>query len=115
MGAEQFETTAIGATADEAFAVAVNEAHYWHGHSGYTGTVCEKPGFVEFPVPEGSTVADVVAALEVSWQDTKPLEAIYGDTDTVSKIAGFYDDKWEAAIALRVDETSWLFCGWASC
>lgn len=51
MGATNFETTATGKTAREAFLNAVNEAHYWHGHGGYTGTIAEKPGFIEFAVP----------------------------------------------------------------
>jgi hypothetical protein len=115
MGAEQFETIGIGASVNEAFVAAVDDAHHWYGHAGYTGTVCEKPGFVEFPVPKGFTAADVVKALEVSWRDQKPLQAIYGDANTVSRIASLYDDKWEAAVALRVDATTWVFCGWASC
>lgn len=51
MGATNFETTATGKTAREAFLNAVNDAHYWHGHGGYTGTIAEKPGFIEFSVP----------------------------------------------------------------
>lgn len=51
MGATNFETQATGATMAEAFHSAVNDAHYWHGHGGYTGTIAEKPGAVAFDVP----------------------------------------------------------------
>ena len=51
MGATNFETIATGKTAREAFLNAVNDAYYWSGHGGYTGTIAEKPGFVEFAVP----------------------------------------------------------------
>ena len=116
MGAQQFVCEGVGANAAEAFAVAQNEAYYWHGHNGYTGTIAEKPNYKEFPVPEGVTVDDLITALEVSWQDQGPLNAIYGEgNEIIPEIAGIYDDKWQAAVALRKDESTWVFCGWASC
>lgn len=51
MGATNFEVIATGKTAREAFLSAVDEARYWNGHGGYTGTIAEKPGFTEFVVP----------------------------------------------------------------
>lgn len=50
MGATTFFTYATGKTAKEAFASAQAEARYDHGHSGYTGTIAEKPSFIEFYV-----------------------------------------------------------------
>ena len=46
MGGEQFSVWETGKTAKEAFAGAVSEAQYDHGHAGYTGTIAEKSEFV---------------------------------------------------------------------
>ncbi len=46
MGATEFSTTAKGRTAHDAFQAAREEAAYWHGHGGYTGSVAEKHDFV---------------------------------------------------------------------
>lgn len=51
MGATSFFTYATGKTVSEAFASAQADARYDHGHSGYTGTIAEKPSFIEFSVP----------------------------------------------------------------
>ena len=45
MGGEWFETESEGATVDEAFNKAVEQAIYDYGHSGYSGTIKEKDGF----------------------------------------------------------------------
>lgn len=54
MGATTFETYSLGKTPQEAWNRATEEACYYHGHGGYTGTVAEKPGFVLFKIPPGS-------------------------------------------------------------
>lgn len=51
MGATSFFTYATGKTVNKAFASAQADARYDHGHSGYTGTIAEKPSFIEFSVP----------------------------------------------------------------
>lgn len=51
MGATSFFTYATGKTVNKAFASAQADARYDHGHSGYTGTIAEKPSFIEFAVP----------------------------------------------------------------
>lgn len=48
MGAEYFHCVAEGKDAHRAFANAVEEAYYWHGHGGYTGSIAEKLSFVLF-------------------------------------------------------------------
>lgn len=42
----------------EAFLRAIEDAHYWHGHSGYTGTIAEKPGAEVFHVPVTALTGD---------------------------------------------------------
>ena len=42
---ETFSVTWTARTALEAFKLARQEALYWHGHAGRTGTIAEKPGF----------------------------------------------------------------------
>lgn len=51
MGAQSFECEAQGKTMGEAFMSAVEDAYYWNGHGGYTGTIAEKPGATLFDVP----------------------------------------------------------------
>lgn len=51
MGACDFTQVAFGKTASEAFDRAHNQATYMHGHGGYSGTLAEKHGFVEFALP----------------------------------------------------------------
>ena len=46
MGAQWFDQTALAKTAHAAFNEGVEAAAYDYGHSGYTGTLAEKPGFV---------------------------------------------------------------------
>lgn len=58
MGAAEFWVRAEGQTAREAFARAVDDARYEHGHGGYTGTIAEKHGYQLISVPAG---ADPVA------------------------------------------------------
>lgn len=51
MGSVDFETYATGKTPKEAFASAVEQALYEHGHEGYTGTIAEKNGFTIITPP----------------------------------------------------------------
>jgi hypothetical protein len=53
MGADTFSSVALGKTPQEAFHNAVETARWEHGNLGYTGSVCEKPGFVLFRIPKG--------------------------------------------------------------
>lgn len=46
MGASSFQAVHAAPTANEAFQAAVHDAHYWHGHGGYSGTIAEKDGYV---------------------------------------------------------------------
>lgn len=52
MGGTTFEHYSWGKTPREAFDAAVEEAAHDHGHAGYTGTIAEKDGFVEIPLPD---------------------------------------------------------------
>lgn len=46
MGAEEFYTEGYGASVQDAFDLAREQAKHEHGHSGYTGTLAEKDNFV---------------------------------------------------------------------
>ena len=54
MGATSFSTIMRGDTLDEAYRKATEDAYYWNGHGGYTGTIAEKSGCVLFDVPFGA-------------------------------------------------------------
>lgn len=94
MGAEYFETRAVGKTAREAFKAARDEAFYDHGHSGYTGTIAEKPGYKMVDRLPGETIAQC--------QDR------HEDSDLVN-------DKWGDCACIPGDrEGEYVFFGWAS-
>lgn len=101
MGAEWFCHVAEGDSSKEAFLNAVEEAKYWNGHGGYTGTIAEKTSFGEIAVPEGLEPNDFVRLLE--------------DPDEQKKRGlGWLDDKWGPAGCIKVKEGQWAFFCWAS-
>lgn len=112
MGAEQFESIAKGATIEEAFQKARDEAFYEYGHRGYTGTIAEKQEFRVFTVPE-----NVLPRTFARWvsEPTQYVDEIpHKLLDYVNQAADIYDDKWGPAVAIKLEEGEWLFCGWAS-
>jgi len=114
MGAQSFEVEETGATVKEAFTKSVDAALWDHGHSGYTGTIAEKGEFIEYHLPDGVTAHQVLEALDSAWQDHGPMKKLLGDRIGESVIQT-YEDKWGPAVALKVADDRWLFCGWASC
>lgn len=54
MGADTFSKFILGKykNAQEAFNEAVEDARYYDGHGGYTGTIAEKGDFVMFDCPQ---------------------------------------------------------------
>lgn len=174
MGGTNFETTATGKTAREAFANAVSQAQWEHGHGGYTGTIAEKPGFTEFSVPladlppreqaverwnkEAKAYTTVMEAERVtdrlheaiyhhSWgakldeisvpRWVKPEDVddyIKREKDRFARVKAdidffvakmglggwkqmckLFDNKWGNAVAIKLGDEEWLFCGIASC
>jgi len=116
MGAVPFITTGIGTTAQEAFVAAVDRAHWESGHGGYSGTIAEKDGFVEFS-PRTGTASDLVDALQEytdDWGPSPRLMAIVGKA-AADNIFSVYDTKWGPAVAVRTASTEWTFLGTASC
>ena len=187
MGATNFETRAPGKTASEAFDNAVQDAIYWHGHEGYSGTIKEKSGFTVFSLPlndlpvreyeqeryttKGREVVTMKMSTEtrllnaISWYTTglyewngnktvkvdpfakvttttaphwvkaEDAEAWVARNEEMNKgwsddarwfvdkmgrskweqMCEVYDDKWGNAVAIKVGDDEWLFCGMASC
>jgi hypothetical protein len=115
MGACTFETYGHGTSALQAFTDAVERAYYDHGHGGYSGSICEKDGFVEYSLPDGKTLDDFNAALDSTFDDDNTkLEAMFGQ-ETTPRLLSAYNDKWGPAIAIKAKDDVWYFCGWASC
>ena len=110
MGATNFYCTSVGPTPQEAFANAVKEAQWEHGHGGYTGTIAEKTSFT------------VVSDEPLTSENANNLANSLMDTD--------YADKWGPAGCIPLHpstcQTGWsqsknkpnsfkfLFFGWAS-
>lgn len=95
MDANTFLQTARGKTAADAFANAVKEAQYAHGHRGYTGSLAEKDSFVEIPLPQDKTPSQYAR------------ELIDANDERI-------DDKWGPAGCIRCGPDLFLFFGWAS-
>ena len=133
MGATNFSTTATGKDAAAAYDAAVAGPVEGVGDGGYTGTIAEKDGYVEFPLPDGvtadeleDTVWRVLWDVSQAWRDDRPvpdehsatLERWYGRTDA-RRILAVADDKWGPCVAVRLDPAGdgwhYLFFGMASC
>ena len=95
MGACTFFQEAKGATAKDAFANAVFDAQYEHGHGGYSGTLAEKRDFVMIELPPGQT------------------PHTYAD-ELINNSDSRIDDKWGPAGCIKIDGDNYLFFGWAS-
>lgn len=191
MGATSFFTTAMGKTVREAYKSAVDDAYYWNGHGGYSGTIAEKSGFIEFSVPlaelpardderEQVTRGGVVSVKVSQSANDRLANAIYWyqsnrwswskdwreqteqDPFTTSedvevtipswvresnrdayvaiqrqreadsradalffatkmgrrvweRMCEQFDNKWDEAVAIKMGDNEWLFCGMASC
>jgi hypothetical protein len=115
MGAEIFQTTGTGETAEDAFSQAVYQAQLDHGHDGYTGTIAEKSSCREFLAPNGLTVDEVIEELVKSkYRPTDCLIEEFGEEEAY-RLFGTFDDKWGPAVSVKIDDSTWMFCGWASC
>lgn len=95
MGAENFTQEAVGATAEEAFQAAKEQAWYDHGHAGYTGTIAEKDSFVMIELPAGK---DAYA---------------YAD-ELIEEGDARVNSKWGPAGCIALGQDKYLFFGWAS-
>ena len=75
MGATEFAIDNTGKTVGEAYDTQVDSDHWEHGHSGYTGTLAEKDGFVLIKRPTRITAGrlmDTIIDAEqwMFWLDT---------------------------------------------
>jgi hypothetical protein len=95
MGAQDYEVVVTGKTAKEAFGKAVEEARYYYGHRGYTGSIAEKSEFVLINVPEGRNPQEYAREL-VNNED--------------ERIA----DKWGPSGCIEIEPGKFLFFGSAS-
>lgn len=119
MGGTTFETTAHGATAQEAYDAAKDSAYWESGHGGYTGTIAEKSGFVfcgPFPDTFESTWQFSSALCDAGFsEEPKDPRLIAAFGPKLEQIVRTYDDKWGPACCFKLSDDEWLFCGWASC
>jgi len=97
MGALEFEIEATGDTPEEAFKRAVENALYWHGHCGYTGTIAEKDSFILIPVP-------------AEYENKKKEYARKLLDEDDSRI----NDKWGDAGCIHLENSLYYFFGWVS-
>ena len=123
MGAETFYTIEKGKNAKEAFNRAVEEAQYYYGHGGYTGSIAEKREYTEFARPKGmreKTVRNLMHDLvDFHFGDDKKKNKIakkYSkiSTDTLTKMATIFEDKWGPAVCMESKPKTYIFSGWAS-
>ena len=128
MGATTFFDYSEGPTIDHAYRRAVDKAYYNHGHEGYTGTICEKDGWVLIPRPPRVSAEKVEETLDLAYQAwawdrtpgperrwmTKPtageracwrkVQKWWGSpgyrVGYVSEVMDAYNDKWGPALVI---------------
>ena len=101
MGAESFVQQAKGASANEAFVEASEDARHWHGHAGYTGTIAEKGEFVMITPEQDTSDWSQNDYEEWCWKLT------HDDDPRIS-------DKWGPAGCVQIGDEEFIFFGWAS-
>ncbi|WP_053958100.1 hypothetical protein [Sulfobacillus thermosulfidooxidans] len=104
MSAQMFVTVAEGLTLHAAFAAAVAEAQWEHGHGGCTGTIAEKDSVCE------------ISPLRPQMSDNEKLAwalSLLTDEDAVPRALDWVLDKWSPAAALKLSQNRWVFFGWA--
>ncbi len=127
MGAEDFEQRGKGKSIEDAFIGAVENAAYWNGHSGYTGTMAEKTNYVELPRPRVAGSDDEIIGLlcsvsfhefdEISDKNLVKLMDLSGWNKTeIARAAEAYNSKWGPAVGWKASDhdTEYQFCGMAS-
>lgn len=101
MSATQFEDSCPkkdAKTAKKAYKALVEEAHYYCGHSGYTGTICETDGFKLVKLP-ANIAPDTESTAFKQWMEiTRESE---------------FKDKWGPCACVELPD-HWFFFGWAS-
>jgi len=131
MGAEAFQTSTKAESFREAVDKATADALYWHGHGGYTGTIAEKDGAVEYEIPwdaldvdEKTPSWDAINVIEQACMGQLPygsekdqqLAAALVEAMGLEfiKMAKTYDEKWGPAVGFKMPNGEYGFCGWAS-
>jgi hypothetical protein len=97
MGAQTFYTRARGTDAESAFRNAVEEAQYYHGNAGRTGTIAEKNSFTKIPDDEVG--------------DAEPRE--YAN-QLIDEQDHRIRSKRGPAGCIHVEDDVYLFFGWAN-
>ena len=118
MGATNYITTSKGKNAKEALESAVEDACWYHGHGGYTGTIAEKDSFVEFPRPKGvhmRTVINMAQRMCSEWE-VEPLSQLAKKYPkfAVRQISKVWDDKWGPSVCIELEPKHYIFFGMAS-
>lgn len=101
MGADVFYEVYPGKNANEAFASAVHDAKYDHGHAGYTGSIAEKDDFVMVSKQVFDSRSDAADYANKLIEEGDPR----------------IDDKWGPAGCVSFkqnDKIMYMFFGWAS-
>lgn len=126
MGAEWFvDCTDDVSNADEAFDKLVHEAYFNYGHNGYSGTICEKDGYITFPIPE-FILEDIHSYHDVEdlieYVSSEGYNAMghdkKGKKGWAAKVYETIDDKWGPAGCFIYNSNygkMYYFFGWASC
>ena len=113
MGAENFFVIETGKTAQAAFDRAREDALYWYGHGGYTGTIAEKGSYV-FCGEVGSRYIDKIEGLvadkvyydgyDPRFGGRKPAKPRIPDAiaPVVDKAVLVYNDTWGPAACVQI-------------
>jgi hypothetical protein len=103
MSGTWFITKAEGRDAADAFNAAREEAWYWNGHHGSSGTICEKQRFIMVDVPP-ATLGEVEFG---DWAEDEVTQLLFARQDDA------LDDFWGPAGCVDHGDGSFTFFGWA--
>ena len=108
----------------DAFAECRDQALWDHGHSGYSGTIAEKPGYEFFNFPDRLTASDIYRGINesIDYYDPTTRKIVPGKRPewagevkpSWEHLIAVYNDKWGDAVAFRVGDV-FHFTGIASC
>lgn len=118
MGATTFYTVAKGASAEEAFRLAVDRAKHEYGHGGYTGTIAEKRSFVVIqpnPADFQKCLAEAEASegTDAAGANKRRRKAFFQLAQDLSDTDPRVAEKRGPAGCFDLEEGVYLFFGWA--
>lgn len=103
MGACEFRVSCIAENPRHAFVILVSDAIHEHGEEGYTGTIAEKEGFIEFDIPIAKN-EEIDQLMHFSFMSVPELANCCGGKfrSIAQRLHDATRDKWGPAVCIKV-------------